>query len=80
MFPNAKVLLNVRDPVKWYESVHGSILQLMTTTTSWPCTWFTTILGARESMALVVALSMPVPQCSTLGKRQQIDKPDIVHF
>ena len=28
MYPNAKVLLNVRDPVKWYHSVNNSIGQL----------------------------------------------------
>ena len=27
MYPDAKVLLNVRDPIKWYQSVRDSILQ-----------------------------------------------------
>ena len=27
MFPNAKVVLTVRDPEKWYESVRGTIYQ-----------------------------------------------------
>jgi len=67
VFPNAKVLLNVRDPVKWYQSVHGSILQLMTTANSWPCTWFNSLMGSRDDMALVNDLSRAVPQCSTLG-------------
>merc|ERR1712013_30660 len=67
VFPNARVLLNIRDPGRWYESVHGSILQLNTTISRWPCTWFTTILGVRGSMALVDALSRPVPLCSTTG-------------
>jgi len=67
VFPEAKVLLNVRDPARWYESVQGSIFQLMTTVNRWPCTWFTTILGVRESMALVEALSRPAPTCSTTG-------------
>ena len=67
VFPDARVLLNIRDPGRWYESVHGSILQLNTTISRWPCTWFTTILGVRGSMALVDALSRPVPLCSTTG-------------
>merc|ERR550519_1732815 len=67
VYPNAKVLLNVRDPVKWYQSVRGSILHLMTTVNKWPCTWFTSLIGLRESMSLANDLSEPVPQCSTLG-------------
>jgi len=67
VYPNAKVLLNVRDPVKWYESVHGSILQMMITVNKWPCTWFTSLVRVREKMLLVNALSRPVPQCSTMG-------------
>jgi len=68
VFPNAKVLLNVRDPAKWYDSVRGSILQLMTTANSWPCTWLTSVLGIKENMSLVDALSRPVPSCSTIGQ------------
>merc|ERR1712071_504321 len=30
IYPNAKVLLNDRDPVHWYESVKNTILQRMT--------------------------------------------------
>ena len=29
MYPNAKVLLSVRDPVKWYHSVNNTILQIV---------------------------------------------------
>jgi len=29
MYPNAKVLLNDRDPVRWYESVKNTILQVV---------------------------------------------------
>merc|ERR1711970_934340 len=57
VYPQAKVLLNVRDPVKWYESVRGSILHLMTTVNKWPCTWFTSLVGLRESMSLANDLS-----------------------
>ena len=84
VYPNAKVLLNVRDPTKWYESVHGSILKLMNTVNTWPCTWFTSLISRRESMSLVNALSRPIPKCSTMGelweKRHnlfQSDKPPV---
>merc|ERR1719184_10882 len=66
VYPHAKVLLNVRDPARWYESVHGSIMQLTNTSRSWPCTWFSSILGERETMTLVDALSRQVPSCSTM--------------
>ena len=68
VYPNAKVLLNVRDPAKWYESVHGSILKLMTTVNRWPCTWFSSLIGKRDSLSLVKTLSEPIPKCSTMGK------------
>ena len=35
MYPNAKVLLNVRDPVKWYQSVNNSIRQIDIFFNSW---------------------------------------------
>ena len=34
MYPNAKILLNVRDPVKWYQSVNNSIRPINTFMTS----------------------------------------------
>ena len=30
VFPNAKVVLTVRDPERWYESVKGTIYQTLT--------------------------------------------------
>ena len=68
VYPDAKVLLNVRDPAKWYESVRGSILRLMNTLNKWPCTWFTSLVGMRETLLLVHALSKPIPACSTMGE------------
>ena len=44
-FPDVKVLLNVRDPVRWYESVRDSILALHLTMQSWPCSWFHSLMG-----------------------------------
>ena len=47
-FPDVKVLLNVRDPVRWYESVRDSILALHLTMQSWPCSWFHALMGLME--------------------------------
>lgn len=36
LYPNAKVLLNIRDPVKWFHSVNNTILQIQNfITKSW---------------------------------------------
>jgi len=51
-FPNAKVLLIVRDPVKWYQSVKDSVFKIHITMVSWPCSWFTTLIGARPFIEL----------------------------
>ena len=71
VYPEAKVLLNVRDPRKWYKSVYGSILQLMLTVNSWPCTWFSWLTGKRDGLALANDLARPVPKCSTIGESQK---------
>ncbi|XP_023340279.1 uncharacterized protein LOC111710426 [Eurytemora carolleeae] len=64
-FPNAKVLLNVRDPIKWYESVKNSIFRLHMTARCWPCTWFTALIGQAESIELVAQLSELIPSYSS---------------
>lgn len=66
-FPDAKILLNVRDPVKWYQSVKNSILKISNTETSWPCSWFDFLTGRAATTELVIKLSTIVPQCSTQG-------------
>ena len=68
VYPNAKVLLNVRDPEKWFVSVRDSILESMTVQNSWPCTWLSHILGLRENTRLIWDLSDPVPTSSSQGK------------
>jgi len=66
-FPNAKVLLNVRDPVRWYESVKNAIHRLHLTFSAWPCTWFLAATGQLDAMNLVFKLSDLVPGCSSGG-------------
>ena len=43
-FPNGKVLLSVRDPVKWYQSVK-TLIQFKATATSFPCSCFFSLIG-----------------------------------
>jgi len=66
-FPNSKVLLNVRDPVKWYQSVKNSILRMMTMTQRWPVTWFSGLIGRRSTFRLIKDLTENVPSCSSTG-------------
>ena len=55
IFPNAKVLLNVRDPVRWYKSVDNTIAQVVKfLQTSWlalPMRCFMKLSGASNSAA-----------------------------
>jgi len=67
VFPKGKVLLNVRDPVKWYESVKNSILQIHLSANSFPCYWFMLLIGKWDSVELVRSFSSSVPSCSTMG-------------
>ena len=70
VFPEAKVLMNVRDPEKWYESVRDSILEVVTTLNSWPCTWMNAVLGVSHVPEILRDLSDPVPTSSSDGKRK----------
>jgi len=47
-FPNAKVLLSIRDPVKWYNSVKNSILRANNEMTSWPGSWYFYMMGKAK--------------------------------
>jgi len=67
VYPDAKVLLNVRDPVKWYQSVRDSILQVVKIQNSWPCTWFSSLMGIRNVPRMLHDLSDPVPTSSSQG-------------
>lgn len=67
IYPEAKVLLNVRDPVKWYQSVRDSILDLSITQKSFPCNIFHHLMGTRGQTQLIWDLSDPVPSSSSAG-------------
>ena len=43
IYPNSKMLLNDRDPVRWYESVRNTILQVVGVAHG-PLTWFNPLL------------------------------------
>jgi len=66
-YPEAKVLLNVRDPVKWYQSVKDSILRLQLSLREWPCSWFTVLIGRSGPMDLVNDLCHFAPDSSSSG-------------
>ena len=65
-FPDVKVLLNVRDPVRWYESVRDSILALHLTMQSWPCSWFHALMGTNVVEKMMDHKGM-VPTSSSAG-------------
>jgi len=65
VYPDVKVLLNVRDPDKWYQSVRDSILKVTLDLTSWPCSWFAFLMG--DDVQIVWDLSDEVPSSSSQG-------------
>jgi len=66
-YPNAKVILNVRDPKKWYQSVNNSIRKAHGTAASWPCSWFLRFIGKYSSVSLVGQMSDAIPKNSNTG-------------
>jgi len=66
-YPKAKVLLNVRDPVKWYQSVNNTIGRGHKTTKSWPSNWFLSLMERGDTTQTVQRLSNMVPSCSSSG-------------
>eukprot|EP00088_Acartia_fossae_P062795 TRINITY_DN7605_c0_g2_i1.p1 TRINITY_DN7605_c0_g2~~TRINITY_DN7605_c0_g2_i1.p1 ORF type:complete len:298 (+),score=68.23 TRINITY_DN7605_c0_g2_i1:33-896(+) len=66
-YPNAKVILNVRDPKRWHQSVDNSIRKFVATAMSWPCTWFLRFTGKYSAVKLTSQLSDVVPTCSSSG-------------
>ena len=57
VYPNVKVLLTERDPVKWYESVKGSILRVNTIQISWPQSFLSRVLGLYHQNRLPYEIS-----------------------
>jgi len=58
VFPEAKVLLTVRDPVSWYVSVRDSIVKFHNIEKLWPYSWFIYFAGTQESADLLHELSV----------------------
>ena len=46
IYPDAKVLLTVRDPKKWYKSVCFIYHILVTLSYNWPYSWFVSLAGS----------------------------------
>jgi len=53
IYPQAKVLLSVRDPVKWYESVRNTIYRMNCTKCSWPVTWYAALTGKTDLFNII---------------------------
>jgi len=66
-YPNAKVLLNIRDPVKWYKSVEGSILRVVQLFDSWPVSWFILLMGHDAPINFNRDFNALSPSCSSSG-------------
>ena len=67
VYLDAKVLMNVRDPVKWYESVRDSIMRVSDIMRAWPQSWMSVIMGINDFSDTVSGLSDPVPTSSSKG-------------
>ena len=48
IFPEAKVVLTVRDPKKWYKSVCFILQNMITLSYNWPYSWFVCLAGSRS--------------------------------
>jgi len=59
--PDAKVILTIRNPLKWRESCLNSVGKYLEITERWPCTWFHKLLGLdlpREAIIKMPGLNM----------------------
>jgi len=66
-YPEAKVLLNLRDPARWYHSVNNSIYTLNKTATTFPCSWFLRLTNGYDGADLAKQICYSVPRGSVLG-------------
>ena len=66
VFPNAKVVLTVRDPEKWYESVRGTIYQARNFTRG-TIGLFVKIIGQHRRMSLISKTSYQGPPITQKG-------------
>ena len=59
--PDAKVILTIRDPLKWRQSCLNSVGKYLDMTETWPCTWFHSLLGLdlpRDAIIKLPGLNM----------------------
>ena len=59
--PDAKVILTIRDPIKWRQSCLNSVGKYLDVTENWPCTWFHSLLGLdlpRDAIIKLPGLNM----------------------
>lgn len=70
VFPNAKVLLTVRNSDTWHDSVKNSIYQFnKLRETSWTVSMFYKITGASSTMEVVRDVANHVPQGFETGTK-----------
>ena len=62
VFPEAKVVLTVRDPGAWYESVHGSIYQASLAMKEFPCIVFGKMMGIFQKNWTAMRISYTKPE------------------
>ena len=67
-FPDAKVILTVRDPETWYESVKNSIYKTYGAHTYFPMNLFAWIMGIYKSLTISNRLSMEPARGAKKGK------------
>ncbi len=65
-FPNAKVLLTVRDPESWYHSVKDSIYVNNVLSTTWPFSFFFMFLRKNRVLNLIRRSSY-TPMVNNMG-------------
>jgi len=58
VFPEAKVLLTVRDPMSWYISVRDSIGRFHNIENLWPYSWFLSFAGKKGGTDVVREMSL----------------------
>ena len=66
IFPNAKVVLTVRDPERWYESVRGTIYQTKTFLHG-TVALFLKMVGQYRRMSIIVSTSLQGPPVNPRG-------------
>ena len=74
VFPNAKVILTVREPETWYKSVKGSIFQMRDMYKKFPFNLLLWINGRWDHMRLVNTLSEIPGRGHEKGKLLHIPK------